>query len=54
MTSEESQASGWKGLSRKDRTADEDDDQAEQKRFKPTDKEPRGIEKKMILIPKRR
>ena len=50
VTSEESRASGWTGLSRRDRTADEDDDQVNQKRFRPTDKEPRDTEKKVMTF----
>ena len=50
VTSEESRASGWTGLSRRDRTADEDDDLVDQKRFRPTDKEPRDTEKKVMTF----
>ena len=50
VTSEESRASGWTGLSRRDRTADEDDDLVDQKRFRPTDEEPRSTEKKVMTF----
>ena len=50
MTSEESRASGWIDLSRRDRTADEDDDLVDQKRFMPTDEEPRSTEKKVMTF----
>ena len=50
VTSEESRASGWTGLSRRDRTADEDDDLVDQKRFRPIDEEPRSTEKKVMTF----
>ena len=50
VTSEESRASGWTGLTRRDRTADEDDDLVDQKRFRPTDEEPRSTEKKVMTF----